>query len=206
MAVITIARQFGAGGRTVGQMVARQLDYLFLDDAIIQEISKKARVTEASVRGMEKMVGGLISRIITSAISRGYMERLMKDSTGYMDENIYVETLVSVMTQFAERDNVILLGRGGQYILKDLSNAFHFLLVAEKEDRINFMKQHYKLSESAAAKAVADGSRRRANLYSKFGKTNYNDPSLYHLILNMSKMSVEQAVSQICSLVTSYSS
>ncbi len=201
MAVITIARQFGAGGQTVGRMVASRLDYLFLDDAIIQEISRKTRVTQGAVKGMESMAGGFISRVITGAISRSYMERLMGDRAGYMDENIYVETLIAVIREFAEKDNVVLLGRGGQYVLRDFENAYHFLLVAGKEDRIRFMKNTYHLSESNAAGAVADGSKRRANLYSKFGRTDYNDPSLYHLILNMSRISVEQAVLQICSLV-----
>ena len=201
MAVITISRQFGAGGRTLGQKVAQKLDYLFEDDAIIHEIAKKVKVTPQSVKGHERVAGSLISRMITSAISRSYMERLTGENFGYMDDDVYVEALSEVITEFARRDNVVLLGRGGQYILKDFAGAYHVLLVAEAHDRINFLMERYSLSGEKAKKAVADGDRRRANLYARFAKKSYNDPRLYHLSLNMSRIPMDQAVELVCALV-----
>ena len=202
MAVLTIARQFGAGGRTLGKMIAKELDYLFLDDAIIREIARKAKVSHSSVRSMERSVGGLLSKVLTKAISRNYMERLTGEDIGYLDEDVYVETLYEVMTELAKRDNVLLVGRGGQYILQDLENARHILLVASDEDRIKFMQRFYTMSDSKARQAVISGDKRRSNLYAKMGKTNYNDPSLYHLIINMSKLTLEQGLRQVCDLVT----
>lgn len=197
MAVITIARQFGAGGRTLGQMLARELDYQFLDDIIIQELAKRVKVSEQSVKDMEKSAGSMFSRIISSALSRDYMERLTGEDIGYIDENIYVETLREVIREIADRDNVILLGRGSQYILKDHPNAFHFLLVAGKEERIRFIQKSYKFSDEKAYQAVIAGEKRRKNLYSKFGKTDYNDPQLYHMVINTSRLDLQQAAAQI---------
>ncbi|MFW6081482.1 MAG: cytidylate kinase family protein, partial [Desulfosalsimonas sp.] len=59
MAVITISRHFGAGGRTLGDMVARQLGYSFEDDAIISEIANKAKVAPRTVEGHERVIGSL---------------------------------------------------------------------------------------------------------------------------------------------------
>lgn len=201
MAVITISRQFGAGGRTLGKLIAEKLDYRFLDDQIIQEVAKHARVSKETVISMERSGGGAISRIITSLLSRDYMERLTGEAIGYMDEEVYVQTLYEVMEKLASEDNVILTGRGGQYILENFEGARHVLLVASQEDRVRFMEKHYKLPYDKAESIVLSGEKRRFNLYRKFGKEDFNDPIHYHLVLNMSWISLEKATDMVCGLV-----
>ena len=201
MTVITISRQFGAGGKTLGAMIAEKLNYRCLDDQIIQAIAKHAKVSKNTVIFMERTAGGTLSRIISSLLSRNYMDRLTGEGRGYMDEEIYVQTLNDVMSKLAAEDNVILTGRGGQYILEDFEGAYHLLLVANKPDRIKFMRQHYKLTDSKAEAAVDSGEKRRSNLYRKFGKKDYNDPNHYHLVINMSRVSLEEAVEMVCVLV-----
>jgi len=201
MAVITISRQFGAGGKTLGMMIAEKLNYRSLDDQIIQAIAKHAKVSKNTVISMERTAGGTLSRMISSLLSRNYMDRLTGEGRGYMDEEIYVQTLNDVMTTLAAEDNVILTGRGGQYILENFDGAYHLLLVANKPDRIKFMQKHYNLTDVKAEAAVDSGEKRRANLYRKFGKKDYNDPSHYHLAINMSRVSLEEAVEMVCTLV-----
>jgi cytidylate kinase len=65
------------------------------------------------------------------------------------------------------------------------------------------MKQHYELSDSRAAKVVRGEDKRRKALYQKLGKTDYDDPFLYHLVLNMSKVSLEEAQRLVCRMVNS---
>jgi cytidylate kinase len=201
MAVITISRQFGAGGRTLGNKVAERLNYLFEDDAVIQEIARKAKVSKSSVRGHEQTAGSLISRILSTMVDRSYMERLTGGKVGYLDEEVYVETLTDVITEFAERDNVVLLGRASQYILQNTENVFHILMVAAETDRIDFLQKTYNLSPGKARQAVEQGDRRRRNLYSKFAKSGYDDPMLYDMCLNMSRVSIDYAVELVCKLV-----
>ena len=202
MPVITIARQFGAGGRTLGKVVAEDLQYKFLDDAVIQELSKRIRVTKESVAEMESTAGGLFSKIVSTMLSRSYMERIAGEKSGYIDEVIYIEKLKEIITDLARHDNVVLLGRGSQYILAQHENAFHFLLVADQAQRIKFMQKHYNFSESKAYQEVSGGEKRRRNIYAKLGATSYNDPETYHMVLNMSRLTLEQARNQIVTLVT----
>ena len=201
MAVITVSRQFGAGGRTLGKNVAQRMNFLFEDDAVIQEIAKKAKVSKSSVVGHEKSAGSLISRILSTVVDRGYMERLTGEKVGYLDEEVYVETLAYVITEFAKRDNVVLLGRASQYILQNTENVFHILMVAEESDRIDFIEKTYNLSHAKACQAVEQGDRRRRNLYSKFARTGYDNPTLYHMCLNMSRISMDRAVDLVCNMV-----
>lgn len=201
MAIISISRQFGAGGKTLGEMVANELGYRFLDDTIIQEISKEAKVSQDWVKSMERTAGGKLSKLISGMVSRNYIERILGNEKGYIDEEIYVDLIYKVIIKLAEQDNVVLMGRGGQYVLRDFENAYHILLVADRQSRIKFMQQYYQMSTAKAAQAVMQGEKRRANLYKKLGKEDYNQHHLYNIVLNMSKLSLKKAVKQVCLLV-----
>jgi cytidylate kinase len=201
MSVITISRQFGAGGKTLGEMIAKELNYRFLDDLIIQELAEKAKVSVNFVKSMEKTAGSKLSKLISAMFSRNYIERIIGADKGYIDEKKYVELLHEVIMIFAKQDNVVLLGRGGQYILQDFIEAYHILLVADLQDRIKFMQRFYDMSEAKAKKAVKQGETRRSNLYKKFGREDYNQPHLYHLGLNMSRLTLEQALKEVIVLV-----
>ena len=201
MSVITISRQFGAGGKTLGEMIAKELNYRFLDDLIIQELAEKAKVSVNFVKSMEKTAGSKLSKLISAMFSRNYIERIIGADKGYIDEKKYVELLHEVIMIFAKQDNVVLVGRGGQYILQDFIEAYHILLVADLQDRIKFMQRFYDMSEAQAKKAVKQGETRRSNLYKKFGREDYNQPHLYHLGLNMSRLTLEQALKEVIVLV-----
>ncbi|UCD31462.1 MAG: cytidylate kinase-like family protein [Desulfobacterales bacterium] len=201
MPVITISRQFGAGGKTLGEMIAKELNYQFLDDLIIQELADQAKVSTDSVISMERTAGSKLSKLISTMLNPNYIERIIGADKGYIDEEKYVELLHEVIMNFAKQDNVVILGRGGQYILQDFVGAYHILLVAEWQYRIKFMQQFYDMSEAKAKKAVKQGGTRRSNLYKKFGREDYDQPHLYHLGLNMSRLTLEQALKEVIALV-----
>jgi cytidylate kinase len=202
MAVITISRQFGAGGITLGKKIAKQLGYSFYDSEIIQRVAKQANVSTRWVESMEKEAGGKMQRIISGLVSRSFMDRFLEDKYGYIDEEIYVDLLQEIIRQIHAEGNAVILGRGGQYILKEAPDARHVLLVAAKEDRVRFMEEHYELTPAKALRAVNEEDRRRANLYKRFGKEDYEDPNLYDLVLNMSKMNIDRACHMVCRLIT----
>lgn len=201
MAVITIARQFGAGGRTFGNRLAKTLNYRFLDDVVIQELARRINVTREAVKDVESIAGGFFSKVVSSMLSRSYMERMAGEDFGYIDEVIYLKTLREVMVDLAAKDNIILLGRGGQYILEDNPSAIHVLLVAEEQHRIEFMQKTYNLNPAKAESAVREGEKRRRQLYSLFKKTDYNDPLHYHVVFNTRRVPLDQVEQHIVSLV-----
>jgi len=208
MAVVTISRQFGAGGRTLGRNIARRLGYRFLDDRIIQALAEKARVSTDFIKSIERTSGSAVSKFISGMLSRSYMERIVgsSDKRGYVDEEIYVELLQEVMTRFAREGDVVLLGRGGQYILQDFKEAFHILLVSDLPHRIAFMQRYYNYTDAKAAREVRRGDARRSNLYKKLHHADYNEPHLYHLVLNMSKLSLDTAIHVTAEMVRNHGS
>lgn len=203
MAVITISRQFGAGGKTLGKMIADQLGYTFADDDIIQMVAEMANVSPHWVESVEKEAGGKLSRIISSMVSKRLVDRILKNEAGYLDEKLYLDYLVVIIAQIAEEGDVVIIGRGCQYILKDHPDAIHVLLLNDFDSRVRFMQENYDLTHSKALHVVNSEDKRRANLYRKLGKTDYDDPSLYHLVLHTGRIPLPEATKCICSLVHS---
>lgn len=200
MAVITISRQFGAGGITLGRMVADALHYTFADSNIIQRVAQEANVSANWVESFEKEAGSKFSRFISSMVTKHLVDRVLGDEHGYLDEKIYLDYLVLIIAQFAEEGNVVILGRGSQYILDDHPDAIHILLIDEFENRVKFMMKNYEMSRKKAEHTVVYEDNRRANLFKRLGKLDYENPKLYHIVMNMAKLDLETARDIICNL------
>ena len=203
MAVLTISRQFGAGGITLGKMIADKLGYTFADTEIIQEIAKEANVSPQWVESFEKEAGTKLSRVISSMVSQKWIDRILKDERGYLDEQIYLDYLVLIIAKMADEDNVVIIGRGSQYILNDHPDAYHILLVDEFENRVKFLVDRYDMTPKKATQVVTNEDKRRINLYSKLGKVDFDNPNLYHLVLNMSRINLEMAHDLVCQMIDS---
>ena len=201
MAVLTVSRQFGAGGRTLGKHVAEKMGYTLIDEDMVGKIAERAKVSKNWVRSIEKEAGGSLLKFMSYLVPQRYVNQILDDTRGYIDEEVYISTLSEVINELAKEDNCVIVGRGGQYILRDHPTAFHVLLVAEMPDRIDFMVEHYKLKAEEAKTVVRVREKRRVNLYRKFGREDYNDPHLYHFVLNMSKLSMDQASDLVCELI-----
>jgi len=201
MAVITISRQYGAGGRTIGEQVAKKLNYSFYDNELIQMVAEQAKVSEDTVKSFEKEKYGKFQDFISGLMPKRLVDfiRYGKDET--IEEVIYVDLLKKIIRKIAKEGNAVIIGRASQYILKDHENAHHILIVAERNDRVKFMEKHYNLSPFHADQAVTWDDKRRANLYRKFRKTDFETPHHYRMIINTSKLKVPKAVDLICELV-----
>jgi cytidylate kinase len=201
MAVITISRQFGAGGITLGRMLAERLGYSFADEEIIQMVAKQARVSPEFVESIEKEAGGKLQRLISSLVPRRIVDTVLSDERGYIDEEIYVDLLGVIIAKLADEGNAVIIGRGGQYFLKNREGILHVLLVADKEHRVSFVEKKYGLSLRQAEQFVSTQDKRRVNLYRKFHKMDFDQPAHYHLVLNTSILSLERAADVVCALV-----
>ncbi len=205
MAVITIARQFGAGGRTLGKQIADELGYALIDEQIIEAIALEANVSPEWVEAIGEETGseGFLARMMTKLgpFRKGYTDIAMETNPGYIDGHLYISLLHKVLPKIAEQDNLVVIGRGGQYVLGDHPNTYHFLMIADLEYRINFMIDHHDIDRKQAEFVVGKQTSRRQNLYKYFVRTDYDAPELYHMVFNMNRMKMGEAVQAVCQLV-----
>jgi cytidylate kinase len=201
MAILTLSRQFGAGGKTLGARVAKRLGYQFVDEYIMHRVAEEANVSVGWVEGVDREAGGRLMRALTTLVPSSFIERHLGESRCDLDEKKYCEFLVKIVKELAEEDNVVILGRGAQFILKDHPETVKVLLVAERPDRIQFLVDHYNLDPVKAEKMVTREEKKRDRFLKNFYSGDHDDPELYHLVLNTSHVDFDMAEEQICDLV-----
>jgi cytidylate kinase len=101
----------------------------------------------------------------------------------------------------ADEGNIIILGRGSQFILKGREDTYHVLLVAERDDRVRFMQEQYGLSQEKAREAVDRQGKRREALMRLFKRGDYDDATHYNMVINQSKMDLDMAAELVCEMV-----
>ena len=205
MSVITIARQFGAGGKTLGTKVAEKLGYTLIDEQIVELVALEADVSPELVDSIAQEAGreGIVQRFLRrlGPFSKGYVETAMEERPGYVNGDLYISLLHKVIPALADQDDVVIIGRGGQYILAERPDTFHFLMIANIENRIMFMMEQYNIDRKKAQTVIDKQNKRRINLYRYFGRTDYDQPELYHMVLNMNRLRLDDAVLAVCNLV-----
>lgn len=194
MAVITISRQIGAGGWTLGKRLAKRLGYRYVNEFIIKDVADKVGVTPEDISAFEKDGATRLMKFLDRMVSREFINRLITEKYGYVDEERYLGVVTAIVKELYEQGDAVIVGRGGQYILKGLDNVWRILLVDDVKNRIRFVMKTYKLSEAEAEKTVRSRDRIRTNFLSFFAdKELHDDPQSYDLVINMENVTLEKA-------------
>lgn len=203
MAVITISRQFGAGGRTLGDRLSRRLGYRYVHEDMIKEIAIKAKVSDRQIRDFEKRGTTKLLKFLDKIVSVSYVERLTSDSYGYVDEGRYVDAVKDVVEDLYARGNVVIIGRASQFILKDRKDVWHILLVGDLENRIRFLMDNYYLEKAAAEKAIRRADHIRSRFLSFFAEEKLHDnPLSYDMVINVNRVGLVEAEELIVDLIS----
>ena len=203
MSVITISRQFGAGGKTLGRRIADTLGYYYADEDIIERAVMEAYVSPDGRKIIESEPGDKLRKFISklNPFGTSLMELPLSDKERYIDGFKYVELLNLIIPKIAKDGNAVIVGRGGQYILHNSADTYHLLLIADEEDRIKFIEENYPVSRIKAIQMIKRMAKRRANLFSYFHRKDYDDPTIYDLVLSMSLVSMEKAQELVYKLI-----
>jgi cytidylate kinase len=153
---------------------------------------------------VDKHAGDWLIRFTSRLVSSNYIERHIGESKADFDEEKYVSFLENIIVKIAEEDNVLLLGRGSQFILQNNPNVLHVLIVADLEDRITFIEKSWNIGRREAEKAIQTREKRRDIFLKYFNKGHPSSLSLYHLIVNTSKMKMDEAEDLIVWLVKDF--
>ena len=206
MPVITVGRQFGAGGKTVGEMLARELKADLLESRIIDEVAHRLQLPKEEVEAEDEQPGSLLHRLLMALGSASGEPMLQPEATVWNPPNVdpvfdtrraVLEITQHVIREAAREGNVVIVGRGGAYILRDFENALHVFLRAAEAVRVKAVMARMSLSE--------DEARRRLKLadenWNAYIKQVYghdrNLPSHYDLVLDTGRLGYEGTVEVI---------
>lgn len=201
MAVITISRYFGAGGITLGKRLAKELNYRFVNDQLINEVAEKAGVTSEQIQCFEKRGTSKLDKLLDLVVSPSFLER-HADKHGYVTAKKYVEDVKGIILKIHEKGNAVIIGRGGNYTLQGKPGTVHILLIADMEHRVKFLVDNYKMTGHQAELSIKRADMIRAHFLECFSPGgNHDDPWLYTMVLNMKQISMDQAVNFIKSIL-----
>jgi cytidylate kinase len=204
MSVITISRQFGAGARTLGERLGKRLDYRFVHEDMIKEVARVMKASDKQVRDFEKRGMTKLLKFLDKIGSPDFVARLVADSYVHIDEKSYVDAVTSIIKGLYSEGDMVIIGRGSQFILKGYEDAYHILLVADLEYRVRFLMDKYHLTEGQARKAIGRADETRSRFLSFFGEdvASHDNPVTYHLVINTEKVGLERAEEMIIKLVS----
>ena len=202
MGVITISRQSGAGGWTLGERLAERLGYHYVDEVILKQVADKMGVTAEDIIFYERDGATKLMKFLDKVVSRDFINRMISDKYGYLEEERYVKVLTTIVKGLYERDNVVIVARAGQYILKGQEGVKRILLVDDVKKCIRFAMEKHKMTEPEAEKYIKKKERIRTNFLSFFAeKACHDDPKFYDLVLNMESISLAKAEDVILTLM-----
>ena len=178
----------------MGERLCQRFGFHLVDEFVIDELARKAKVKGDWLTAMEKEASSTLLSLLSSIVSSGLIYRTPTAPGEDFERKKYKDFLRRIMTAMANEGGYVLLGRGAQIVLRDHPKVFRILLVAEYEDRVKFMVQRYGLSEEEAKKIINEKETQRAAVATNIFGADIDDPKLYHIVLNMSRMPFDWAV------------
>src|SRR6202171_2332474 len=170
MPVITIGRQFGAGGKTVGEMLARELHADLLESRIIDEVAHRLQLPREEVEAEDEQRGSLLSRLLVALGSASSEPLIPPEVTAWSPPNAdpafdtrkaVLQITQHVIQEAARAGNVVIVGRGGAYILRDFPGAFHVFLRAAESVRVKALMARHDIASEDDARRRLQGSEER---------------------------------------------
>ncbi len=198
MAVVSISRQFGAGGRTLGEMVASELGYHFLHESQLDQLAAEVDKSNGGDAENQSHYHTQVVELLTSLAPSNFMDRW---TGGQGDDRQHLECLTQVIQRLAEGGKVVLLGRGAQFVLRYRPDTVRVLLVAELAHRVSFMVQNYDMDEATAKRLIAEADKKRSRFLNNFYPGEPDESSLYHMVLNTSLITLQGATNLVTRLV-----
>lgn len=187
MAIVTISHEIGSGGPEVGQALSERLRYRHVGQELIADVARRYGLLEEKLSHLDESKPSLLERFDA-------------------ETRRYITAIQTALYEFAEQDNVVLMGRGGQWLLRGIPHVVRVRLMAPFELRVKRLarKLAIQMGEQTHPRTVTDMVRRDDT--EKMGRMRYlyevdlRDPSLYDLVVNTERLSVDSAVDLIVGL------
>jgi len=188
MAIITISHQMGTGGPEIGMALAKQLDYRYVDQDLISDAARRYGCVEERLSHLDESKPSLFERFD-------------------VETRRYITVIQTALLEFAEADDIILMGRGGQWLLRGIPHVLRVRITERFEQRVrNWIRRTAELTgdtpnQRAATEFVRRDDNDRAGRMKYLYEVDIADPSLYDVVINAEKVSHAATVELIEGLV-----
>ena len=181
--IITISREFGSGGRFIGEEVAKKLGIAYYDKNIIGQIAEKSGLSPEYIQEYAEVSPktGLFAYAFSG-----------RDITGKSVEDMVYEAQRNIILELAEKEPCVIIGRNADYILKDRDDVLNVFIHGDMPEKIKRITGLYNVKEKEAVKMMADTDKRRRTNYNFYTDQNWGKASNYTLCLNSSQLGYDR--------------
>lgn len=181
--IITISREFGSGGRFIGEEVAKKLGIAYYDKNIIGQIAEKSGLSPEYIQENAELSPkkGLFAYAFSG-----------RDITGKSVEDMVYEAQRNIILELAEKEPCVIIGRNADYILKDRDDVLNVFIHGDMPEKIKRITGLYNVKEKEVVKMMADTDKRRRTNYNFYTDQNWGKASNYTLCLNSSQLGYDR--------------
>ncbi len=181
--IITISREFGSGGRFIGEEVAKKLGIAYYDKNIISQIAEESGLSSEYIQESAELSPkkGLFAYAFAG-----------RDITGKSIEDIVYEAQRKVILELAEKESCVMVGRNADFILQDRDDVLNVFIHGNMPEKTKRISRLYNVSEQEAVKMMADVDKRRMINYNFYTEQRWGKASNYTLCLNSSQLGYER--------------
>ena len=199
--VITINREMGSGGRTVGRKLAERLGVEFYYKSVIKGLEQKFNLTAEEIerqKGREQGWWASLKRQMAGSVlsSNPYLP-MVANEVDLLDTDEIFMAETEILKGIADEESCVVAGRSGFYVFRDHPNHLSILIQASMPHRVARVANKQNISEEEARKAIDKVDQMRENYVNKYTKTSRYDTRNYQLVISMDDMSEDDAVAII---------
>jgi len=220
MTVITISRQFGSYGDEIAQKLCEILGYQYFDKQLVMQAASEAGLSEQEIMDYSEenyKVRNFLDRMLSRPQTLGHVRVWKEDAQGVrspgaipLTEETALDLVQKAIRHAHQVGNVVIVGRGGQVILQNEPDVLHVRVEAPLETRIQRVKQWQPFETSVDLRRAAQDIIELKDLASadylqRFYNVRWNDPALYHIIINTEKLRIDQVASMLAHLAREFS-
>ena len=195
--VITIARQYGSGGRTIGEMLADKLGIHFYDKELMKLASEDSGINERLFNTAdEKVKQSVFSKMFKT--EKAYTGEVISPESGEFvsDDNLF-NYQAKVVKDLAERENCVIVGRCADYVLKDYDHVLSVFIHGPKDFCMQEAAKKINLTGKELERFITKTDKERADYYKYYTGREWTDARNYDLCLDSSKLGFERCVDEI---------
>lgn len=187
--VVTISREFGSGGRTIGKMVAQALGIPCYDAQILHKIAQESGFSEGYIREAgEYTPGGVLANVFSN---RAY---------GPTNEDYLWNIQYQIITELARKEPCVIVGRCADYILRDTADCLKVFIHADMDFRAKRIVEVYGEREASPEQRLRDKDKRRAAYHRFYTNMKWGQAQNYHITLDSGVLGLERCADIIRTL------
>lgn len=181
--IITISREFGSGGRFIGEEVAKKLGVAYYDKYIIGKIAEQSGLSPEYIQENAELSPkkGLFAYAFSG-----------RDITGKSVGDMVYEAQRKIIMEIAEKESCVIIGRNADFILKDRDDVLNVFIHGDMPEKIQRIIDLYNVEEKEAVKMMADTDKRRITNYNFYTEQKWGKASNYTLCLNSSQLGYDR--------------